>query len=252
MNRPMLEKVATLEEGMKKCFLPAVRPYPSFLLKEEGGEEFSDILTVGDKSYPILAERYAVKIRKISEYGRDASKNSALNVYSFVGCDIPLKEHIYRELSIAEYILNTKLVKITAYINKNAANIIAVAENKTTANLDLGNSLCAGSENQCRYKLITSHGMANDIAVGTLTATNQLNVFKTDKKLPDAYDDDEYYLYGLSETDVCRAYIIYDILRRNLDADAFCDTYERLNAAVDAVYLSDKESRSVYISEVLS
>ncbi len=252
MRRPMLEKVASVEEGVKVIFSAIEQQAPDFKLKRRDENEFSDILTLDEKEYPIFAERYEVRIRKISDYGKDPTQNSAVNVYSFTGCDISLDEHIFRELSIAEHILNAKIVKITAFVNKNAANIIALTDHKTTANLDLANSLAAGSEKQCQHKLITTHGMANDIAVGTMTAVNQINVFKTESKLPETYDDDEYYLYGLDDTDVARVNAIYSVMTGKTNKAELSESYERLKAAVKAVHISSEEERPVYIKEVMA
>ena len=44
-----------------------------------------------------------------------------------------------------------------------------VMEDGTTANLDLGNTMAPGSHIQCQHRLITKHGMANDLSVTDMT-----------------------------------------------------------------------------------
>ena len=160
-----MEKVASVREGVEKLLRIRQREVPQFDIISRKDGQYLDVLLWNDKQIPLFATRYEQQIRAIANYGSQPEENSALNVYSFVGSDIPLDCLIFRELDIAEYILHSKIAKLTAFINKNAANLIVVMENGTTANLDLGNSMAPGTHNQCQHRL-TDTCIVTDVRYG--------------------------------------------------------------------------------------
>jgi hypothetical protein len=147
-----MEKVTSIREGVEKLLKLRGREVPEFTFenRQEGG--FTPTLLWDGNVIPLFTTRYDPRIRHIAGYGNKTEENSALNVYSFVGSDVSLDRLIYRELCIAEFILHSKVKKITAFVNQNAANIIAVMEDNTTANIDLGNTMAPGSHNQCQHR----------------------------------------------------------------------------------------------------
>ncbi len=246
----MIEKISSIEEGVKKLLTIRKRPAPDFKLEPERPCEYTDTLVWNEQRIPLFDARFDSRIRRIARYGNKEENNCALNVYSFVGGDTSLSQLIYREFYISEYILNSQLKKITAFVNKNAANIIAVMENETCANIDLGNSMAPGSENQCQHRLITNHGMANDRAVGTMTVEHQVNIFGKESTSPVFFDDDEYYLYGLDEQQIRKVLTIHALLTGVESYDSWAKIDVRCRAAVKAVYESDRLSKTVSVGEI--
>ena len=120
-------------------------------------------------------------------------------------------------------------------------------ENGTCANMDLGNSMTPGSQNQCQHRLITKHGMANDRIVGNMTFQHQINVYGVDSAVPVTYDDDEYYLYGLSDEQIRKVAAVYAVLTGNEAYDVWIKNDIRYQAIVEAVYESDKQGKTVYL-----
>ncbi len=242
----MITKVTGIEEGVKKLIGMRRLPIPQFSLTPRQSGDYLDTLEWNEQRIPLFDMHYDPRIEYIARYGSDAAQNSALNVYSFAGNDISLSRLIYQELDIAEYILHSRMKTITAFVNRNAANMIVEMESGACANIDLGNTLKPGSTNQCEHRLITTHGMANDRAVGTMTVFHQVNLFGIEDDMAEVYDDDEYYLYGLDEVQTRKARAIHAILiGKDKLFGAWTENDARCRAAVEAVYESDRLGKTV-------
>ena len=237
-----MEKVTDIRQGVEKLLTIRGREIPEFSL-ENREDGFTPVLLWEGKRIPLFTTRYDPRIRHIAGYGMPAEENSALNVYAFAGSHVSLDQLIYRELSIAEFVLHSKVKKIMAFVNQNAANIIAVMENDTTANMDLGNTMAPGSHYQSQHRLITKHGMANDLSVTDMTVQHQVYVFGENGTT--VYDDDEYYLYGLGEEAVETVLTVHGIFTGHIDCTTWAEDHERYLAMVKAVYASAETGRAV-------
>lgn len=257
----MIEKVTSVTEGVRKLLRMRKQDIPEFTIREKADGEYIDTLIFHGQEIPLFDSRYDNQLIYMEEYGRDTDKNSALNVYSFVGNDVSLNELIFRELFIAELLLHSKIHAITAFLKPNAANLIVVMEDGTAANMDLGNTLSPGSVNQRQHRLITSKGMACDRAAGYYTVESQMNVFRNDSTSVERYDDEQVYLYGLSDLDVQKALTVYSIVSGNstastwdntdkgvtIDPEAWIEAKARYLAAIDAASVSNRTCQTVVL-----
>lgn len=241
-----MEKVTDIRQGVEKLLSIRGREIPEFSLENRKEDGFTPILLWEGKRIPLFTTRYDPRIRHIAGYGNQVEENSALNVYAFTGSDVSLDRLIYRELCIAEFILHSKVRKIMAFVNQNAANIIAVMENDTTANMDLGNTMAPGSHMQSQHRLITKHGMANDLSVTDMTVQHQVYIFG--EKETSVYDDDEYYLYGLNEEEVEMVLTVHGILTGHINCESWPEDHERYLTMVKAVYASAEAGKAVEVN----
>ena len=241
-----MQKVTSIREGVEKLLKLRGREVPEFTVEDRQEDGFNPTLLWEGKRIPLFTIQYNPRIRRISDYGKTPEENSALNVYSFTGSDVSLDRLIYRELSIAEFILHNKIKKITAFVNGNSANIIAVMGNGTTANIDLGTTMAPGCHAQGQHRLITKHGMANDLSATEMTVQHQVYIFS--ETGTDVYDDDEYYLYGLSEEEVEIVLTVHGIFTGNTNCETWQADHERYLRMVKAVYESGKTGKSVILN----
>jgi len=246
-------KIQTIEEGVKRLFAERREIAPEFSFRSRRTCEYSDVLIFNGEELPVPDYIYDNRIRYTSDYaGKNVGEICALNGYSFVGRDVPMNDLLYRELGIAEFILHSRIEKIMAFATEFSVNMIATMENGTCANMDYGNSMAEGALNQCQHRVITKHGMANDCAVAHLTVARQVAVHGCNSTEPTYFDDDEYYLYGLSENQIRKVFAIYNMLKGNEDGKAWVESDLRLRAAVEAVFESDKLGEAILIKDVLS
>jgi len=239
-----MEKITDLHAGVKKLLTIRGRNVPEFRIEPRRADDFTDTLVWDGNRIPLFSSRYEPRIRAVARYGSKPEDNSALNVYSFSGSDVSLERLIYREFDIAEFILNSRIKKITAFVNRHAANIIAIMENGTAANIDLGNTMQPGMHNQCQHRLITNHGMANDLGVTDMTVQHQLYVYGQNGV--QVYDDDEYYLYGLDEDEVAKVLTVHAVITGQVDWRQWADNDARYRRLIAAVFESDRLGKPVF------
>jgi hypothetical protein len=241
-----MEKVTDIRQGVEKLLTVRGREIPEFSFIDRQEDGFTPVLLWEGKQIPLFTTRYDPRIRSIANYGSDAENNSALNVYAFTGSDVSLDRLIYREFCIAEFILHSKVKKIMAFVNQNAANIIAVMENDTTANIDLGNTMAPGAHYQSQHRLITKHGMANDLSAADMTVQHQVYIFGENGT--SVYDDDEYYLYGLNEEEVETVLTIHGIFTGHIDCTTWAEDHQRYVAMIKAVYDSAEAGKAITLN----
>ena len=234
----MNENVLSVTDGVRKLFSVIDLPVPDFSIREKGEGEYADTLLYDGKEIPLFESRYDPYLSPIAAYGKEPEKNSALNVYSFADTSTPLDELMYRELEIAEYVLHAKITSVMAYVTPNAADMIIRMENGSAANINIGNTMAQGSMNQSQHRLITKKGMACDLASGDYTRPSPINVYGSDDLLPRQFDDDECFLYGMSNRDINKTATVYAILTGRLDASSWPAIHRRLIKAITAVHKS--------------
>ena len=233
-----MEKIVRIEDGVEKLLAKLEIPVPGYELLRRGESDFTDLLNLEGIKIPLLWWRYHEKINSIYDFARTNPGNCCcLNVYSFTSNADTLKRHLYRELDIAEYILDSQTDRITAFASGEAMNAIVVMKNGTIANLEHGATLPVGSEIQCQHRLITTNGMANDRSVDTVTVQSAINLF-ADSPKPDTYTDIESWLYGLTPDEVNKTYCIFGLIRGLDKAEDYIVADRRLRAAVNAAFVS--------------
>ena len=247
MLSPKYEPLSSVKDGVIRLLTIRDVEVPEFDILPRPEGELTRILIVEGERVPLLSWRYEPRMNAIRNYGRDAAKNCCINTSSFFGKDTSLDEVIYRELDIAEYALHSKIVKVTAFINGDACNLIAKCESGAQANLELGATMAPGTIPQFQHRLITTHGMANDKGVNDLVEQSGVYVFSDDDTRATVYDDGEYYLYGLTVEESVECTFIQGIIKGVVKKDDLVAQDLHLRKLIDAVYESAKLCESVTV-----
>ncbi len=241
-----MEKIKSVEEGVRKLLLTRHLPVPDFRYERARGDALCDILTLGGERIPLLSMRTDLQIAALIDYGKIGG-NSAFNAHAFAPSTVTMEQLMYRELDIAEAVLHSETVRVMAYMNGGAANVIAVMASGACANLELGNTLAEGMHDQCMHRIITSHGMANDRPLDCFTALPQMILFDSDGAQR-GFDDDEYYLWGLSEDEARTVIAIHAIIVGLLDASDFSRIDARHRATIAAAMESARRGKCMEVT----
>ena len=240
-----MKKVNTVEEGVRKLLEIRHLPVPTFRYEKAKDGAYCDVLELEGKRMPLLSMRADLQIASLIEFG-EIGGNSALNAHAFASSDMTMEQLMYREFDIAEAVLHSEIVRVMAYVNGGAANVIASMADGTCANLELGNTLAVGARHQTLHRIITNHGMANDRALDCQTNVSQITLFGADGNVR-GFDDDEYYLWGLSEDEVRAVFAIHAIIVGALDASDYDRIDARHRAAVNAAMESARRGECVEV-----
>ena len=234
-----MEKIVTVEQGLNKLLGKLEIAVPRYKIVRSGKDDFCDTLEWGGKRIPIFWWRYHEKYAAMKRFLTDENPGTVcgINVYSFTTTEEPLSRLLYREVDIAEWLLGSKTKKVTAFRTGDAMNAIAVMQNGTVANLELGATMPQGALPQCQHRVITTSGMTCDRTVDTVTVQSAVHVFARNPK-PDVYTDLEFWLYGLAPDDVNAVMCLLALMRGEADGDVFAAADMRVKAVVRAAFAS--------------
>ena len=242
-----MDLVHSIEEGVRKLLMLRERPIPEFSLEKRTEDGYLDTLVWDGKRIPIFATHFDPQIRAVARYGEPVKDNCALNGYSFAGSDVSLRDLLFQEVDIAEYMLHSPIVKVMALVNGASANLILTTESGACVNMDVGCTLAPGSRNQCQHRLLTRRGMANDRGVATLVYQHQVYVYSEDATAPITYDDMALYLAGLSETEHNKALAVHAVLTEAEDWSGWSENEARYRQIVNAIFEASETGVPVYL-----
>ncbi len=242
-----MEKVTSVEQGVRKLLAIRHLPIPEFSYLPAANGELCDTLVLEGKRLPLLAMRTDLQIASLIEYGAIGG-NSAFNVHAFADSAMSMEQLMYREFDIAEAVLHSEIVRLTAYINGGAANVIAELADGSCANFELGVTLARGTRHQTLHRIITNHGMANDRALDCQTNLSQITLFAADGTQR-GYDDDEYYLFGLGEDEVRAVFAIHAIIVGAEDTGRYGEIDARHRATIAAAFESARLGKTVEVKQ---
>jgi len=222
----------TILEGLKRIYDYHGERCPEIRICE--GEFYRSVLTDGVK-VPVFSYRTAQKIEGM-KLGELLGKPCALTATS-VGHD-SLEQILFRELDVAEYLLDSQVEHITAYASGESANLIVGMENGSKAHMQLCSS--PHGERQFHHELFTTQGTVSNRAVDSVIAQHALNVYTKDGD--ESYTDADVLLFGLTGEGQELVYGIYDSL--HLDRTELIDRADRLSRIVKCALENGRTSRS--------
>lgn len=193
--------ITTISEGVHKLFASHNEKCPPFTLKF--GELF-DTVSKDGSDIPVFRYKYYNKF--IGMHDLDLLGTPCALTVTSIDTE-PVERILFRELYVAEYLLNSEVENITAYRNKNSANLIVGFRNKAKAHMQIHSAVCG--EPQFRHELFTTEGFVSDRVVDTVTVQHALNVYT--EKGCETYTDADMSLYGLTTVEQEYVYAIYDI-----------------------------------------
>lgn len=219
----------SFNEGLKRVFDFHEKPCPDISVKN--GEMFDTVEKDG-KDVPIFYYKYFNKFIGMHDLNL-LGDPCALTVSSVDTESLP--RILFRELYVAEYLLNAKIDHITSYRNGNSANLIVGFSNKSKAHMQIHSASCG--ERQFRHELFTTDGFVSDRVVDTVVAQHALNVFTNDGH--ETYTDADIMLYGLTTIEQEQIYAIYDVFESE-NIDDLITEAKRLEKIVDLTLSSNK------------
>ncbi|MBO5712669.1 MAG: hypothetical protein J6R88_00495, partial [Clostridia bacterium] len=227
--------------------LGAVPEY-SIIKRKDG--EFTDHLLLNGKTYPIFDWRYDAPTGLVSWYaqvgiGDTCSYKASGAISESVGID----RFLYKELDTAESVLQSKIKHLTAFVNKNACNVILRMQNDKVAVLELGATMPSDAEEQTHHSAWGTKGMVSDRVVSSKIRPQSVYLYN-DGKNPTTYNDNNGILYGLSADDCAKASAIAMMLLNKVNYIEWADKHEHLLNCIKAVYKSNELGKRVSVTEV--
>lgn len=218
-----MEKVYTVEEGVKKLFALRKQVLPDYEILQ--GKRYKTIKWNG-KSAPLFSFLEHPKILGLTLKREILGKPCAMTGYSVDNA--ALDALLFRELLIAENCFCSEVNKVTVFRSGNSANVTAKFENDAALSVSLH---AAGfGDNLFKHEFFNTQGMISNRSVDTVIPQQALNVYTASGY--EYFTDSNYALYGLAPSDADEAVAIYAVITHG-DALKDSATAERLDRVVD-------------------
>lgn len=235
-----MNKKLDIKEGVNILLKEADLTSENWEYKPILKDDFTEKLIYKNKEIPILTGRYHGKLRGMKGIINDKllGKLSSLKTYSFAPKYINLKSLIYKEIDLAQWLLNSKVEYVMSFIkNDKVANIISKMKNGTVCTLELATTLPINSRPQFKHELYSTHGILSDRVVDTQVAQDSIYLFNNEEKVI-RYNDIDFNLYGLSESEIDLVYAIYNILSGLQSSNYLIELNNELEDIVNKCYQS--------------
>jgi len=212
------------------------------LLSDELPENFAPLL-------PWRAERRFVELKRIVD---DRTIDPVLMCrFSCMtdGRTLGLPAALYRELDLAEWLLDATVMSVAASVTDDRwANVIVRLSNAAVCSLELATSLPAGTPAVDRHELIARRGVACDRLVDSQVP--QSSVYLLTASGTRQFTDTDAELFGLPPDDVPLVRAAYEALAQAGRREAWRQQHRRLVRLVELVLQSARSRRRLVAQEV--
>lgn len=206
-----MEKCLTIEDGVRNVLEIFEKELVSWKYISAKDGEYTDCLVLDGERYPLFWWRADPQIDMMRELAPER-KICSMKLNRVCPKCWGLEKLLYKELDIAEYIMDTRVKTVMNFRQGDSMNMLCTMENDRVSVFELGATLHDDAEEQGRHTYWGEDGMASDRVVSQKLPGKAVYLFTQDKPEPETYHDLFIYMYGLSRTDVLKATCIAEIL----------------------------------------
>ena len=207
-----MKKCLTVEDGVRNALATYdIEPKVQWSLVPAGEGDYTDQLVLDGKVYPLFWWRCDPQVGAMYSKAPDR-KICSMKLNRAGAKSAGLEALLYKELDIAEWIMDSSVRTVMNFQNGNAMNMLATMENETVALFELTASLHDDTPEQGRHTYWGEEGMASDRVVSQKVASEAVYLFTEDAKDPQTYNDIFIYMYGLDRTNTLKATLIAEVL----------------------------------------
>ena len=246
-----MKKNYTIEDGVNSLFqVNGITDSPKWEFLPRTENDYTDKVAINGEVYPIFYWRHDPQIQAIMRNGKfNIGGSCSAKISGMIDKTYGLNAFLYKEIDNAEWILDSKIKKLTAFVNQNAANLLLKMENEKVAVLELAANLPEGTEEQTRHTVWGKMGLESTRVVSTKVKPQSVYLY-TDRAEPYTFNDATLELYGLSSFDATLAVSIFKMLTGKVDLEWLKLRDQQLRAYIDSVYESSNDGKSIMLGGV--
>ena len=243
-----MAKINTIEEGIKSIYtLNEFGEVPNYQILPLTQNDYTETLSFNGNEYPIFYWRAEPQTSAVANNARrNVGFPCSLKISGAISKDYGIDKFLYKELDTAEWILNSEIAHLTAYVNGACCNAILRMKNGKVAILELGATLPVGAEEQTRHTVWGTKGMSSSRVISQKVRGKSVYLFN-DGPTPVTFNDEMSTLYGLSPEDCTKTVAVASMLLGKMDCESWKNKHQKLLDYIDAVYKSSKTGERVVV-----
>lgn len=212
-----------------------------------GGECIGQNLGKGDVPlFPWRVNRKFSELRNLIA-NRTVEEVSMLRSSCFVSSgEMGLRQLLYREFDIAEFLLGEKIVSVHGVFQEGeAGNAIVRTDGGIIASIEVSLKLPAGQKMLDRHELIARRGVASDMVVDTQIPQASVYIYSVNNS--NTYRDVDFELYGLKEFEVEIVRAAFEIMKNPENKEDHIKQHHHLCNVVAAAIESNQTRKRLDI-----
>ena len=213
--------------------------------RKRSATDMTDYVVIDGNAYPLFYWRSDPQIEAVARNAKNNIGGSvSVKINGMIDKNYGIDAFLYKEIDTAEWILDSEIKKLTAYINKNAINATCLMKNGKVALLELGATLPDGAEEQTRHTAWGKQGLESTRVVSTKVRPQSVYLF-TDRIEPYTFNDTTKELYGLTLEEATAAVAVYKAITGKTDLKFNAERDKKIRFYMEKVYESDKTRESI-------
>ena len=194
---------------------------------------------------PWRSNRKYVELQKLVS-SKTLENPCLLRFCHLTNADTDLKDLLYREFDLAEFITGQKIVALHAVFTDNrCGSVIIRMDNNVIGSVEVSNLLPEGEAEVDRHEIIAQRGVGSDIVVDTQIP--QQSIYLKTQDGSQEYKDTDSELYGLDEKQIERVRARYAFLVDKSTEAWHVAQDEHITAAVNAALESNETHKKIVL-----
>lgn len=244
-----MKKCLTIEDGVRNVLdIYQVIPNAQWRYVPAGEGDLVDSLILDAVKYPLFWWRCDPQVATMQELA-PARRLCSMKLNRSGAKSRGLERLLYKELDIAEFIMDTKVRTMMNFRKGNSMNMLCTMENDRVALFELTACLHDDTAEQGRHTYWGEDGMASDRVVSQKVASEAIYLFTQEDKKPKVYNDLFLHMYGLDRTQVLKASAIAEILMGHRDISDWLERDAHYRRCIAVAEQSAKDIRRLCVEE---
>lgn len=193
-------------------------------------------VVIDGKEIPLLShrmERRFIELKNVVNNGTLVGV-SVMRVARIIEKNADIYVALYRELDLAQYVLQREIKSVMVMENGNVLNAIATTVNGVVCTIEISATLRAGEIPKDKHEIISQRGIACDVVVDAQLKQDSIYVFGDENK---KFTDVDFELYGLSIEEIAVVRAAFTIAQKGM-AEEMMAADKMLTTLVEKAKLS--------------
>lgn len=157
-----------------------------------------------------------------------------------------LRDILYREFDLAEFVTGHKIVAVHAVFTHNrSGSVIIKLDNGVIGSVEVSNQLPETQTEVDRHEIVAQRGVASDIVVDTQIP--QQSIYLMTQESPKVFTDTDGELYGLDDKQIERVRSRFAFLKDRTTEEWHIEQDAHIIAAVNAAMISNETHKKIIL-----
>ncbi len=199
---------------------------------------------------PWRFDRRFLAMRTLSVKDNVLRKICSYKSLKVVKCSDEMKDIVYQELDVCEWLLDDNIVSVYAQASGDKiVSLILKTQKDILCNIEIALTLSEDTAPVTKHEIVGKEGMISDRSINEQIPVESVYLFEQNQKNPKAYTDMDVTMLGLSPDEIRIADNIIEWLGNPPDVDMLSNALGRMKYLTDCVFRSANAGEAIDVRE---